>query len=62
MSGWGTWPDEESGDVHIVPCDRDYNVVGGHTQSMTCFCKPVRNEDEPRQVVHFDPERGGFNA
>ncbi len=62
MSCWGTWPDLDSGEIHVVPCDEQKNVLGGHTKTRECFCKPVRDEIDPLLVVHFDKERGGFNA
>jgi hypothetical protein len=62
VSGWGPWPDPNTGDVHIVPCDRERNVLGSHVQAPNCHCSPIRLADEPHVIVHNDPERGGFNG
>jgi hypothetical protein len=66
VSLWGQWT--ERGDdgsivaVHVVPCDNDRRVLNKHEQSETCWCKPRRDDNEPRVIVHNDPQRGGFDA
>lgn len=61
MSLWGVWPTDD-GEQHIVPCDERNNVLGGHRQSIACFCNPVPDPQEPLVIVHNDRERGGYNA
>lgn len=60
MSMWGVWrPDGD--EIHIVPCDRDGHVIGGHSRA-ECFCRPKPDPEYPEVIVHHDPERGGCNA
>lgn len=62
MSMWGVWCDDVSNEIHIVPCDPDGHVIGGHRRTGECFCRPESTYDCPEVIVHKDPERGGTNA
>lgn len=62
MSGWGPWPDIDTGLVHVVPCDSDKNVIGEHQQSLTCWCQPRRDDAVAKLIVHHDRKRGGLDS
>ena len=66
MSLWAPFkqPRRDDGlvDVHVCPVDSDGHVVGGHELTPHCICRPRRDRYEPHLLVHWDPERGGYNA
>lgn len=35
-------------DVHVMPT----NDMREHRESADCWCRPVRDEEEPRVVIH----------
>jgi hypothetical protein len=51
------------GNVHVVPCNEQ---TGGplhpHVLTESCICEPRRDAEEPELLIHFDPERGGYDA
>jgi hypothetical protein len=62
MSGWGHIVDVSLGEKHVVPCDRDGTVVGGHIASRACHCRPRPDAHDPSVILHNDPQRGGSRA
>lgn len=68
MSGWGPALEPNTGNVHIVPCDVERNVLSPHFISPNCPCKPevrrvLRHRETNYEVsmyVHNDPERSGL--
>ncbi len=53
---WGLWP-SATGDLHVVPCDREGHVLGGHECSEHCFCSPRPDEECPELMIHNDHKR-----
>jgi hypothetical protein len=47
---------------HVLPVDEWGVVVPPHVRHDECKCAPSRDPEQPRIVIHHDPERGGFNA
>lgn len=36
---WGVWDNCQDG-IHVCPCDREGNVLFGHSLDCHCYCKP----------------------
>lgn len=63
MSLWTIkWAEDDGLEWHVVPCDDEGRVIGGHRLRKNCQCGPRRDDEVPALIVHFDPERGGYNA
>lgn len=40
-------------DVHVLPI----GDLREHSQSYACWCRPTRDEDEPRVIIHNSMDR-----
>lgn len=48
LGGWALIENTDTGDAHVTPIDD----LREHTLTADCWCKPVRDEENPDIVAH----------
>ena len=48
MSGWENVHNSLTDEIHVIPFDD----LMPHTPTLDCRCRPVRDEESPRVVIH----------
>lgn len=61
MSQWGVFY-EEDGTRHVAPVLPDGRLTVKHSLHEYCPCGPKLESENPRIIVHQDPEKGGHNS
>lgn len=57
---WGVFHDDEEGCRHVMPCDREGEVLEAHT-AYDCWCKPQPDDSNPYVIIHNNRPRAGLH-